>query len=238
MPTSAVNTGSTLFGTAGANGSLVNKTSTALSTNIIITVNDRAVGAVQSLSIDEKRPLKMVDEVGTDGHIDSTPTGSTNITGSCKRIRFDRLRIAEAFGRAFVHASSQAYPFDIVILDKQKRNVASQISTVIKNVWIGGISYAYEANDWIISDTMTWEAETIFSFLTGSNNNSTGPSSVAVGGEIQIPNMSGPGWTTAGDNGSIINVETSSDTGSAGRRGALDASGIIDLGSDSNNPLF
>jgi hypothetical protein len=218
----------------------VNKTSTGLSTNIIITVNDHPVGAVQTLAIDEKRPLKMVDEVGTDGHIDSTPVSSTNITGSCKRIRFDRLRIAEAFGRAFVHAASQVYPFDIVILDKQKRNTASQISTVIKNVWIGGISYTYEADNWIISDNMTWEAETIFSFLTGSNgaNATTGGQPVAVGGEIGIPNMAGPGWTKGGDNGSIANIEQMVDTGASGYRGSMDAAGIIDIGSDSTNPLF
>ena len=74
-----------------------NKTSTALSTNIIIMVNNTAVGAVQQLSIKENRPLKMIDEVGTDGHVDSVPVSSTNISGTCQRIRFDRLRITEAF---------------------------------------------------------------------------------------------------------------------------------------------
>jgi len=124
----APNTGSTLTGDS------VNKTSTAISTNIIIMVNNRAVGAVQSLSISEKRNIKMIDEIGTDGHIDSVPNQSTNITGSCQRVRFDRLRIAEAFSRGFIHAASQIYPFDIVILDKQKKAQENQISTVIKNV--------------------------------------------------------------------------------------------------------
>jgi hypothetical protein len=174
----------------------------------------------------------MVDEVGTDGHIDSTPVSSTNITGSCQRIRFDRLRVAEAFGRSFIHVGSQAYPFDIVILDKQKKASASQISTVIKNVWIGGISYQYQADNWIISDTMEWEAETIFSFLTGANgaNAVVGGSPVAVGGEIQMQNI---GNTLITD-GSWI--EQRADTGASGRRGALDAAGLIDLGSD--YPLF
>jgi hypothetical protein len=214
---------------------MVNKTSTGLSTNIIITVNDHPVGAVQTLSINEKRPLKMVDEVGTDGHIDSTPNASTNITGNCTRIRFDRLRIAEAFGRSFIHVAAQVYPFDIVILDKQKRNSASQISTVIKNVWIGGLSYQYQAENWIITDTMDWEAETIFSFLTGSNgmNATSGGQPVAVGGEIQIPNMAGPGWTF---NNQISNIEQNTDVGNT--RGSMDAAGIIDLGVGSNNPLF
>lgn len=220
----AANTGSTLT-VAGSN---VNKTSTAISTNIIIMVNNQAVGAVQSMSISEKRPIKMVDEVGTDGHIDSVPNGSTNITGSCQRVRFDRLRITEAFSRGFVHVASQVYPFDIVILDKQKRDQGSQISTVIKNVWISGLDYTYQISDWVITDTMSWEAENIFSVL---NNGSSQP--VAVGGELGLKHMgAGPNGIvniTSGDG--IVNIEQLVDTGSSGRRGSLDAAGLIDIGS-------
>jgi hypothetical protein len=206
----------------------VNKTSTAISTNIIIMVNNTPVGAIQSMAIAEKRNIKMIDEVGTDGHIDSVPNMSTNITGTCQRIRFDRLRITEAFSRGFVHAASQVYPFDIVILDKQKRDQGSQISTVIKNVWISGLDYTYQISDWVITDSMTWEAETIFSIL---NNGSSQP--VAVGGERGITHMgAGPNGTvniTSGDG--IVNIEQLVDTGSNGRRGSLDASGLIDIGS-------
>ena len=220
----APNTNSTL--TVG--GSNVNKTSTAISTNIIIMVNNTAVGAIQSMAISEKRGIKMIDEVGTDGHIDSVPNVSTNITGSCQRVRFDRLRVTEAFSRGFVHVASQVYPFDIVILDKQKRDQGSQISTVIKNVWISGLDYTYQISDWVITDTMTWEAETIFSVL---NNGSSQP--VAVGGELGITHMgSGPNGTvniTSGDG--IVNIEQLVDTGSNGRRGSLDAAGLIDIGS-------
>jgi len=191
----------------------VNKTSTALSTNIIIMVNNTAVGAVQSLAISEKRTIKMIDEVGSDGHVDSVPTASTNITGSCQRIRFDRLRITEAFSRGFLHVASQVYPFDIVILDKQKRDQGSQISTVIKNVWISGIDYTYQVSDWVITDTMTWEAETIFSVLNGGSSNGT------------VSINSGDG---------IVNIEQLVDTGSGGRRGSLDAAGLIDITSASD----
>ncbi len=220
----AVNTGSTLT-VAGSN---VNKTSTGISTNIIIMVNNTAVGAIQSMSISEKRGIKMIDEVGTDGHIDSVPISSTNITGSCQRVRFDRLRITEAFSRGFVHVQSQVYPFDIVILDKQKRDQGSQISTVIKNVWISGIDYTYQANDWVITDTMTWEAETIFSVL---NNGSS--QAVAVGGERGIQHMgAGPyGVVNIQSGDGVVNVEQLVDTGSNGRRGSMDASGLIDIGS-------
>lgn len=205
----------------------LNKTSTAISTNIIIMVNNTAVGAIQSMAISEKRGIKMIDEVGTDGHIDSVPNVSTNITGTCQRVRFDRLRIAEAFSRGFVHVASQVYPFDIVILDKQKRAQGSQISTVIKNVWISGIDYTYQANDWVITDSMTWEAETIFSVLGGGSSPfGSGGTPVAQGGERgDVQHVINFGYT----NGDTSNIEQLVDTGSGGRRGSLDAAGLIDI---------
>jgi hypothetical protein len=220
----AANTGSTLT----VNGTNVNKTSTSISTNIIIMVNNTPVGAIQSMKISEKRGIKMIDEVGTDGHIDSVPNVSTEISGSCERVRFDRLRVTEAFSRGFVHVASQVYPFDIVILDKQKRDQGSQISTVIKNVWIDGLDYTYSADNWIITDSMSWKAETIFSIL---NNGNSQP--VAVGGELGIKHMgAGPNGNvniTSGDG--IVNIEQMVDTGAGGRRGSLDAAGLIDIGS-------
>lgn len=214
----APNTNSTLSFPGGQN-----KTSTAISTNIIITVRNSngvniPVGAVQSMAIDETRSIKMIDEVGTDGHIDSVPNQSTNIKGTCQRVRFDRLRVAEAFSRGFVHVASQAYPFDIVIFDKQKLATGLQISTVIKNVWIAGISYTYQVSDWVITDNMTWEAEQIFSIL---NNGSSTP--VAQGGELGLAF-------------SNIPIERQTDTGTNGRRGSLDAPGLIDLGSAAYSP--
>ena len=220
----AQNTGSTLYGTpAGAN---INKTSTGISTNIIIMVGSQAVGAIQSMSISEKRGIKMIDEVGTDGHIDSVPHVSTNITGSCDRVRFDRLRITEAFSRGFLHVASQVYPFDIVIMDKQKRDAGNQISTVIQNVWISGIDYTYSAADWVITDKMTWEAETIYSTLNNGNN------PAAVGGEINVKHMgAGPnGGPSIISGGGVVNIEQLVDTGAQGRRGSLDAAGLIDIG--------
>jgi hypothetical protein len=213
----APNTNSTLSYPNGAN-----KTSTAISTNILITVRTPAgpvpVGAIQSMDINESRNIKMIDEVGTDGHIDSVPNQSTNITGDCTRVRFDRLRIAEAFDRGFIHVASQIYPFDIVIFDKQKLAVGLQISTTIKNVWIKSIAYTYSSNDWVITDKMSWEAETIYSIL---NNGSNTP--VAQGGEIGLAF-------------SNIQIERNTDTGLNGRRGSLDSPGLIDLGSAAYSP--
>lgn len=202
----AQNTGSTLSYDTG-----VNKTSTAVSTNIIIKVNDKAVGAVQKLTINEVRGIQTVDEIGTDGHIDSVPNKSTDISGSCSRIRFDKLRIAEAFSRGFVHVSSQIYPFDITIIDRQAKASGEQIVTTIKNVWIKDINYTYSVSDWIITDEMNWVAETIFS-LQGS-----GPA--ATGGRIQVTHMT-------------QSYEQDSDMGKGGRRGSLDVAGLIDIGKE------
>lgn len=223
----APNTGSSLGLNSG-----VNKTHTAISTHILVMVGNTPVGGIQSLQISEKRRVAMLDELGTDGHVDSVPNKSTDISGSCTRIRFDRTRIAEAFSRGFLHVSSQVYPFDIVILDKQKADVKNQISTVIKNVWITGIDYTYQVNDWVITDSMNWEAETIFSVLNGGQDPRKGglsAASAAVGGErgiqhatINLPNLA--------------NIEQIVDTGGAGRRGSLDAAGLIDLAD--GNTLF
>lgn len=210
--TNAAHTRSTLTRPDG----VTNKTSTSISTHIIIMVGSTPVGAVKSLSITEARNIKMIDEVGTDGHIDSVPTSSTNITGSCERIRFDRLRIAEAFSRPYIHVSAQAYPFDIIIIDKQKLAAGQQISTFIKNVWIKNINYTYSSDDWIITDKMDWEAETIFSHIGGGK-------SVATGGEDGrvVPfKLNDESW-----------IERLTDTGANGQRGSLDASGLIDIGS-------
>lgn len=147
-----------------------NRTATHLSTNIVIKVNGNTIGAIQSLEVDESRPLKMIDEVGTDGHIDSAPTGSTNISGSCTRTRFDRMRIAEAFSRPFVHVHAQRIPFDIEIQDIfHDSDPSNAIITVIKNVWIKSIRYTYSATEFIIVDTMAWEAEGIYSILNNNN---------------------------------------------------------------------
>lgn len=213
----AINTNSTL--TLG-NG--LNKTSTGLSTNIIILVGTLPVGAIQSISVNESRPIIQIKEVGTDGIIDSVPNGATTISGSCTRIRFDRLRLAEAFGRGFLHLASQQYAFDITLIDRQKENTASQIVTTIKNVWFESLNYSLSADNYLISETSNWKAETIYSVLGGG-----GATPAAVGGERGITYYNN-------------RIERATDTGK--RRGSMDASGLIDIGSSfdtaSVNQLF
>lgn len=142
-------------------------TFTGLSTNIVIRVGGNAVGAIKTITITEERTISMIDEVGTDGHIDSAPSRSTNITGSCERTRFDLMRISEAFSRDFLHVAAQRIPFDIDIYDNWNGAGANSVITTIRNVWIKNMRYSYQSQDWIIIDSMDFEAERIYSTLNG-----------------------------------------------------------------------
>jgi hypothetical protein len=181
-----------------------NVTNTHLSTNIYVAVDGIPVAAVSSITINEKRQIEMIDEIGTDGHVDSAPRSSTDISGSCKRTRFAGKRIAEAFRRGFVHVSAQRVPFDIQIYDLIQGDENNVIITTIKNVWINGIDYSYEADNFIIIDNMGWEAESIESVRGNS------------GAE-----------TALGDPTSVIlnPFEVQADIGKY--RGALDAAGFL-----------
>ena len=186
-----------------------NKTGTHLSTNIVILVNGNAIGAITKLSVDENRNVKAIDEVGTDGHIDSAPTKSTDITGSCTRTRFDRMRIAEAFGRGFVHVHSQRRPFDIEIQDRfHDADPGNAIITVIRNVWITKIGYTYSSDDFVIVDDMSWLAEGISSTMNNGAIVSGGKD--AVGNPIVIDA-----------------IESESDVGKY--RGSLDSPGLLQI---------
>jgi len=196
-----------------------NVTRTAVSTQIIIQVDGNPIGAIKTLGINENRSIKMIDEVGTDGHIDSVPDKSTDIEGDCKRTRFDGLRIASAFSRGYVHAAAQRIPFDIVILDifaadeddADGFNAADNvITTVIKNVWISKIGVNYSSDDFVIVEDMGWKAERIFSYL--GQGNSSVPSAAAA---RQIPIIDDDPFERQADIGE--------------RRGALDAAGLINV---------
>lgn len=199
-----LNTGSIIQGDAGEN-----KTFTSVSTNIIIKVGDTPVGAIRSLSVNENRRITMIDEVGTDGHVDSVPSQSTNITGSCQRTRFNNLRMAAAFGRGYIHVHSQRIPFDIDIIDTFAGiDEGTHITTTLKNVWMSKISVTYRSDDFVIVEDMDWEAEAIYSTL-GANSNAV--PAAAGGRNIQLVNLN--------------DFERAADIGR--RRGALDGFGLL-----------
>ena len=185
-----------------------NRTATHLATNILMVVNGEPIGALQQIDVNEDRPsIAMIDEIGTDGHIDSAPNQSTNYTLSCQRIRFDRKRIAPAFDRGFVHVKSQRIPFDVEIHDFfHDSDRANSIITVVKNCWIKKISYSVQVRDWIITESMDLEAEDMYSIFNGREENIVAASSVTAQ--------------------SINPFEREADRG--GQRGALDAPGLID----------
>ena len=206
-----------------------NTTRTGVSTEIIIQVDGNPIGAIQSISYNETRNIHMIDEVGTDGHVDSVPQKSTDISGDCTRVRFDNLRMASAFSRGFIHAASQRIPFDIVILDIFAADESDAIpnptspsvvappndfgdnviTTVIKNVWINNLGVTYTASDFVISETMSWQAEHIYSYLGQGQNAVPAPSARQI---------------TIIDNDAF---ERMTDIGK--RRGALDAAGLINV---------
>jgi hypothetical protein len=193
-------TGSTIYN---------NRTGVALSTNIVIKVGNNAIGAIQSISIQESRDIKMIDEVGTDGHIDSAPSKSPDFSGSCTRIRFDRMRITEAFSRDFVHIKSQRIPFDIDIIDQWQGDSNLTIVTTLSNVWFSDMNYDYSSNDFIVSEKASFKAESIHStFINGNGSVARG----GGGGDRQI---------TLDTNA----VEQLSD--STPHRGSLDSPGLI-----------
>lgn len=163
MPTR--NTGSAIKDLAGNNA-----TKSHLSTNIIIKVDGLVIGAVKSIRINEQRTIGMVAEVGTDGFIDSAPTRSTEISGSCTRTRFNRKRMLEAFGRGYTHIHAQRLPFDIeihdIFADADQNNA---IITVVENVWFESLNYTYDSEAYLIMEDCNFKAERIYSLLNGGN---------------------------------------------------------------------
>lgn len=185
------------------------RTGTHLSTNIVIKAGNYIVGAVQKMQINERREIRMLDEVGTDGHVDGAPVKSTDITGSCDRIRFDKQRITGAFARGYVHAHAQRIPFDIEIHDFfHDSDTNNSIITTLHQCWIQEISYSYNATDWMITDSMSFVAKGISSIV-----NSNGRNVITTVHESQ----DGPIY--------LNQYEQEADRGVY--RGALDAAGVL-----------
>ncbi len=186
-----------------------NRTATHLSTHIILKVDNFIVGAVQTLRVTEKRSIKMIDEIGTDGHIDSAPVKSTDISVSCNRLRFDGSRMLQAFGRPFIHVHSQRIPFDLEIHDFfASADTGNAIITTIKNCWINQINYSYTANEWTIAEDMDVDAESISSVIASTNGN------VVTG-------------VANNQEGSIVLNQFEQEADRGKYRGAIDAPGLL-----------
>jgi len=165
------------------------KLQVGLSTQIIIEAQDlngqfRAIGAIQNLSPTETRPLQRIGEVGTDAVIQITPTSFTSVSLEVTRIVFDYQRLPAAFQRGFRHIHAQRVPFDIQVRDYNPYQEISTtpgqstnfvLTTRYVNCWLARYSSPYTAENFIITETATIEAEHVFDEPVGGN--------IAVGGD-------------------------------------------------------
>lgn len=166
-------------------------TQSGLSTQILIQVDGQGVGAVQSMRVQQQRPMTRVTEVGTDGVIELVPNGASTVSLSVSRMVFDKKRITEAFQRGFLNIHAQRIPFDIVVYDftdaksntQPNENPATLdvleafdaatdaegvITTVFENCWFGGMTTNYTSSDYLISEDATIEVEFVHSFRDGN----------------------------------------------------------------------
>jgi len=187
------------------------RTTTGLSTQIIIRVNDVAVGALQSLSVTQTRALARVNEIGTDGHAEIVPNQATTYDLSVTRIVFDQLRLPEAFSRAFRFIAAQRVPFDIDIFDlngSDTQNAEVDFGAggvlVMKyvNCWFQQYVTPYQAGDYLITETANIQAET--GYLV----------------EGPVVSLRDDGFQTDGNGIETLVNGTS-------RRGALDVAGLV-----------
>jgi hypothetical protein len=192
------------------------QTNSGLSTQIIIKVGTVAVGALQSFEVRQTRGIARIKEIGTDGVIEAVPNAATEYEITANRMVFDQLRLPEAFTRGFRFIHSQRVPFDIEIYDISSVNPPAGepsrsnglVVMTYKNCWFSQYSTPYNSDNYLITESATIVAETGFVNETGA------PQLASVGG-IR-------GYTPQTDAQAI---ESSSNAGS--RRGALDASGLI-----------
>lgn len=209
--------------------------STSLSTQILVEVDNKKVGAIQEMRIEQQRPVERVGEVGFDGTLELVPNQRAEVTLTVTRIAFDGLSLPLAFGRPFHNIKSQRIPFTIKVYDTMYAQagdapdfspVANSPGMIIheyKNCWFNRLSGSYQVRDYIISQEATISVEDVVTYFA---NGSTAPA--LPGDDFFNGYLGGPG---AGN--LAYNIETTTDVG---RRGSLDAASLGLLLND--NPIF
>lgn len=185
------------------------KTRTALSTQIVVYVEGEPVGAIQSLQETQNRPVKSIQEVGTDGIIEITPNGAATIDLSVTRLVFDGLSLTESFSRGYRNIHAQRIPFDIVVIDKFTGDGDNAIVTTYHNCFFKSLSKTYSAEQYQITETAQVSAE----FMSSTRAGGPVAESQGISGAREIPGRR------------VDSVEQSADTGT--RRGPLDFAGLI-----------
>lgn len=153
------------------------RTSTGLSTQIIIKIGKTPVGALQSLSVTQKRALKRITEIGTDGVIEIVPNQATEYDLSVTRIVFDQLRLPEAMSRGFRFIAAQRVPFDIDVIDitGTQANVevtdtnTDRVIMTYKNCWFTSYETPYQAGEYIITEKADLQCETAYLVQIGTD---------------------------------------------------------------------
>lgn len=186
-------------------------TKSSLSTQIIIMVENEPVGSVQSFRETQSRTNKQVTEIGTDGTVEYVPHTPTKIALSVDRMYFDGLSLPEAFSRGFRNLQSQRISFDIVVIDQSTGTGNDAIITTYHQCWFNNLSLTYSSSDYTIAQTASLDC-TYISTIRGGEAVAL---SQGVGGTRQIPGVQ------------IDVAEIAADSGTNGRRGALDYPGII-----------
>jgi len=198
-------------GTILDNPNTGSKTRTGLSTQIIVYVNGEPVGAIQSFQETQARSNKRISEVGTDGIIEIVPQAPAQVTLSVNRIVFDGLSLPESFSRGFKNIHAQRIPFDIVVIDKFTGTDNDAVVTTYHNCWFSNLTKTYQVTDYTIAESANIDCE----FVSSTRAGEAVAESQGVQGGREIPNRQ------------IDAVEQATDSGQAGRRGALDFPGLI-----------
>ena len=212
------NTGTTTGIQTNSAGTLpVGATNAGLSTQIIVKVNNTAVGALQRLTVTQNRPLERIKEIGTDGVIEIVPMGPTTFELTADRIVFDQLRLPEAFSRAFRFIDAQRIPFDIDIVDLSSvlvsganlnANPAGVVVMTYRNCWFTSYTTPYTSDNYVITESSSLWCET--AYLLQPNQNS-------------LPNSGGPRGLVAQTD--TANIEFAVNSGE--RLGTMDVTGLL-----------
>jgi hypothetical protein len=200
----------TLFDSEAVTGA---KTRTALSTQIIVYVNNQPVGAIQSFEERQQRSIKRIFEVGTDGTVEAVPQSAATIDLTVNRIVFDGLSLPEAMARGFRNIHSQRIPFDIVVIDRftGTEEEGGAIVTTYHNCWFGSLGRSYSVNDYTIAENASITVESV----STERNGAPVASSQGVGG----------GRDLGSEGRQIDAIEQAADYGTY--RGSLDFPGLI-----------
>lgn len=191
-------------------GSILDSTThTALSTQVIIMVNNEPVGAVQDFSISQRRTNRRISEIGTDGTIEIVPQSRAEVSLTIRRVAFDGLSLPEGFARGFRNIQSQRIPFDIIVIDQFSGTGDDAIITTFHNCWFNQLDKQYQAEDYIIIENANVDVE----YISEQRGGEAVSLSQGVGGSRQLAGVQ------------IDEAELLADSGS--RRGALDFPGLI-----------